>query len=77
MAAWRSSRLGGLGAPHWRPDARGAITRLELRRQPAPTSFAPALEAMGATRATSLMTAFAADGAGWGVLKIDGGTGRH
>ncbi|MDP8993709.1 MAG: glycerol kinase GlpK [Pseudomonadota bacterium] len=63
--------LSGLGAPHWEPEARAAISGL---------SFATgrdhivrsALEAM-AHQTYDLMTAFARDGAAWERLKIDGG----
>jgi glycerol kinase len=63
--------LSGLGAPHWRPDARGAITGLSFGVTRAHIARA-ALEAM-AHQSRDLMTAFAADGADWGTLKIDGG----
>jgi glycerol kinase len=61
----------GLGAPWWRPDARGAITGLSFATGRAHIARA-ALEAM-AHQTHDLMTAFAADGAGWEVLKVDGG----
>ncbi|HEY0413886.1 MAG TPA: glycerol kinase GlpK [Allosphingosinicella sp.] len=61
----------GLGAPHWRPDARGAICGLSLSTGRAHLVRA-ALEAM-AHQTHDLMAAFAADGAAWGVLRIDGG----
>ncbi len=61
----------GLGAPHWRPDARGAITGLSFATGRAHIARA-ALEAM-AHQTHDLMTAFAADGAPWEVLKVDGG----
>jgi len=61
----------GLGAPHWRPDARGAITGLSFAAGRAHIVRA-ALEAM-TNQTHDLMTAFAADGAIWGTLKIDGG----
>jgi glycerol kinase len=63
--------LSGLGAPHWRPDARGAITGLSFGVTRAHIARA-ALEAM-THQSHDLMTAFAADGADWGTLKIDGG----
>ncbi|HEX8442342.1 MAG TPA: glycerol kinase GlpK [Allosphingosinicella sp.] len=63
--------LSGLGAPHWRPDARGAITGLSFGVTRAHIARA-ALEAM-AHQSHDLMTAFASDGATWGTLKIDGG----
>ncbi|HEY5720833.1 MAG TPA: glycerol kinase GlpK [Allosphingosinicella sp.] len=61
----------GLGAPHWRPDARGAITGLSFAAGRAHIVRA-ALEAM-TNQTHDLMTAFAADGAAWERLKIDGG----
>jgi glycerol kinase len=62
----------GLGAPWWRPDARGAIAGLSFATGRAHIARA-ALEAM-AHQTHDLMTAFAAaDGAPWEVLKVDGG----
>ncbi|MEA3034070.1 MAG: glycerol kinase, partial [Sphingomonadales bacterium] len=61
----------GLGAPHWRADVRGAISGLSFGSGRAHIVRA-ALEAM-AHQTYDLMTAFAADGAPWEVLKIDGG----
>jgi glycerol kinase len=61
----------GLGAPHWRPEARGAITGLSFATGRAHVARA-ALEAM-AHQTHDLMTAFAADGAPWETLKVDGG----
>ncbi|MEO7178446.1 MAG: glycerol kinase GlpK [Allosphingosinicella sp.] len=61
----------GLGAPYWRPDARGAITGLSFATGRAQIARA-ALEAMS-HQTRDLMTAFAADGAPWEVLKVDGG----
>ncbi|MBV9931217.1 MAG: glycerol kinase [Alphaproteobacteria bacterium] len=61
----------GLGAPHWRADARGLIAGLSLSTGRAHIVRA-ALEAM-AHQTHDLMTAFAADGAAWQVLRIDGG----
>ncbi len=63
--------LAGLGAPHWRPNALGAISGLSFATGRAHIVRA-ALEAM-ANQSHDLMTAFAADGAGWKSLKIDGG----
>ncbi|HEX8579796.1 MAG TPA: glycerol kinase [Allosphingosinicella sp.] len=62
---------GGLGAPHWRPEARGAITGLTFSAGRVEIARA-ALEAMS-HQTQDLMTAFAADGAEWSRLKIDGG----
>jgi len=61
----------GLGAPHWRAEARGLIAGLSLGTGRAHLVRA-ALEAM-AHQTGDLMTAFAADGAPWEVLRIDGG----
>jgi glycerol kinase len=63
--------LTGLGAPHWQPEARAAITGLSFATGRAQIVRA-ALEAM-AHQTHHLMTAFAADGAAWERLKIDGG----
>ncbi len=63
--------LSGLGAPHWRPDARGSITGLTLGTSRAHIARA-ALEAM-AHQTHDLMGAFAGDGAAWSRLAIDGG----
>ena len=67
--------LSGLGAPHWDPDARAAFvgmshatTRDHLARA--------ALEAM-AHQTQDLAEAFAADGASWELLRIDGGMSRN
>lgn len=63
--------LSGLGAPHWRPEARGVITGMSLSTTRAHLARA-ALEAM-AMQTADLAAAFAADGAGWTALRIDGG----
>lgn len=63
--------LSGLGAPHWRPEARGAITGLTFASTRAHLARA-ALEAM-AMQTRDLAEAFAADGAHWTMLRIDGG----
>lgn len=63
--------LTGLGAPHWRPDARAAITGLSAGTGRAHVVRA-ALEAM-AQQTFDLARAFAADGAAWSRLRIDGG----
>ena len=67
--------LSGLGAPHWQPDARGSITGLSFATGKAQIARA-ALEAM-AHQTHDLMGAFAADGAGWAALRIDGGMGGN
>lgn len=63
--------LSGLGAPHWKPNARGAISGLSFSAKKAHVARA-ALEAM-AHQTHDLKTAFAADGADWAELRIDGG----
>jgi glycerol kinase len=63
--------LSGLGAPHWRPEARGLITGLSFATQKAHIVRA-ALGAM-AHQTHDLAAAFAADAAPWSVLKVDGG----
>jgi glycerol kinase len=63
--------LSGLGAPHWRPDARATISGLSFTATKAHVARA-ALEAM-AHQTYDLKTAFAADGADWAELRIDGG----
>jgi len=63
--------LSGLGAPHWRPDARATISGLSFAAKKAHVARA-ALEAM-AHQTYDLKTAFAADGADWAELRIDGG----
>ena len=67
--------LSGLGAPHWRPDARGAISGISFATTKAHIVRA-ALEAQ-AHQVHDLMTAYAADGVRWGRLKIDGGMVRN
>ncbi|URW76546.1 glycerol kinase GlpK [Sphingomonas donggukensis] len=63
--------LSGLGAPWWEPDARGSISGLSFAATRAHIVRA-ALESM-AHQAHDLKTAFAADGADWSLLRIDGG----
>lgn len=63
--------LSGLGAPHWRADARASITGLTFASTRAHLARA-ALEAM-AMQTRDLAEAFAADGATWITLRIDGG----
>lgn len=63
--------LSGLGAPHWRPDARGIISGLSFNSGKAQIARA-ALEAMS-HQTYDLAAAFEADGAGWTALRIDGG----
>lgn len=61
----------GLGAPHWRPDARGGIFGLTLGSGRAHIVRA-ALEAV-ANQSVELQRAFSADGVNWSRLRIDGG----
>jgi glycerol kinase len=61
----------GLGAPHWRPEARGAILGLTLGSRRGHIVRA-ALEAV-ANQSAELQRAFAADGVAWSRLRIDGG----
>jgi glycerol kinase len=63
--------LSGLGAPHWQPHARAAIHGLTFAAKKAHVARA-ALEAM-AHQTHDLKTAFAADGADWECLRVDGG----
>ena len=63
--------LSGLGAPHWRPEARAALTGMSFATTRAHLARA-ALEAT-ANSTRDLMDAFAADGAPWAALRIDGG----
>ncbi len=63
--------LAGLGAPHWRPDARAALSGLNFSSTKAHVARA-ALEAQ-AYQAHGLKSAFAADGVDWAELRIDGG----
>jgi len=63
--------LSGLGAPHWRPEARGLISGLSFATERAHLARA-ALEAM-AHQTHDLAEAFAGDGARWTALAIDGG----
>jgi glycerol kinase len=63
--------LSGLGAPHWRPEARGLMSGLSFSATKAHIARA-ALESM-AHQAFDLKTAYAADGNDWQELRIDGG----
>lgn len=68
---WLVPALAGLGAPHWQPGARAALTGLSFSAGRAHVARA-ALEAM-AHQTYDLMAAFAGDGAAWECLKVDGG----
>jgi glycerol kinase len=63
--------LSGLGAPHWRPEARGLIQGISFATTRAHIVRA-ALEAQ-AHQVHDLMEAFAADGVRWESVRIDGG----
>lgn len=63
--------LSGLGAPHWKAEARAVITGLSFASGKAEIARA-ALEAM-AHQTHDLAKAFAADGTKWQSLRIDGG----
>jgi glycerol kinase len=63
--------LSGLGAPHWRADARAVISGMSFATTKAHI-VRSALEAQ-AHQAHDLMEAFEADGVRWAKLKIDGG----
>ena len=63
--------LVGLGAPYWRPEATASITGLTNATTAAHIVRA-ALESM-AHQCHDLQSAFAADGAEWTQLRIDGG----
>jgi glycerol kinase len=63
--------LSGLGAPHWRPEARAALTGMSFATTRAHLARAALEATTNSTR--DLMDAFAADGASWAALRIDGG----
>jgi glycerol kinase len=63
--------LTGLGAPHWRADARALVRGMSFATTKAHIVRA-ALEAQ-AHQSHDLMEAFAADGVRWAKLRIDGG----
>ncbi|WP_242125421.1 glycerol kinase [Sphingobium sp. Sx8-8] len=63
--------LAGLGAPHWRPDATGVIAGLTQGTTRAHIVRA-ALESLS-HQIHDLAGAFAADGVGWHMLRVDGG----
>ncbi|MBB4614120.1 glycerol kinase [Novosphingobium taihuense] len=63
--------LSGLGAPYWQPEARASITGLTFAATRAHVTRA-ALESI-AHVFHDLARAYAADGAGWEVLRLDGG----
>ena len=61
----------GLGAPHWNPDARGAI--IGLTRGAGRAEIARAALDSTAYQTRDLLTAMAADGVSVEALKVDGG----
>lgn len=63
--------LSGLGAPHWRADARASFSGMSFASTRAHLVRA-ALEAV-THQCHDLQQAFAADGAEWSMLRIDGG----
>ncbi|MGX7896596.1 glycerol kinase GlpK [Tsuneonella sp. HG222] len=63
--------LSGLGAPHWRAEARGLVDGLTFAATRAHVVRA-ALESVS-HQTRDLAEAFAADGAPWATLRIDGG----
>ncbi len=63
--------LAGMGAPHWRPEARGMIAGLTAGTTRAHLARAT-LEAMGQQTA-DLLDALAADGVAAAALRVDGG----
>ena len=63
--------LSGLGAPWWRPDVTASMTGMSFSTTKAHIVRA-ALEAM-AHQTHDLQRAFAADGAEWAELRVDGG----
>ena len=68
--------LAGLGAPHWRPDARGVI--VGLTRGVNRGHIARAVLEGVALQITDLLDAMAADaGRALGELRVDGGAARN
>lgn len=68
--------LTGLGAPHWRPDARGALTGLS--RGTTRAHIARAVLEGVALQITDILTAMAADaGRPLAELRVDGGAARN
>ena len=63
--------LTGLGAPHWQPDARGAI--YGITRDTGPADFARAALESVAYQTNDLFTAIAGDGIPVSVVRVDGG----
>ena len=63
--------LTGLGAPHWAPNARGAI--YGITRDTGPADFVRAALESVAYQTNDLFTAIASDGISVSVVRVDGG----
>ena len=63
--------LTGLGAPHWSPNARGAI--YGITRDTGPNDFVRAALESVAYQTNDLLTAIAGDGIPVSVVRVDGG----
>ena len=63
--------LTGLGAPHWAPNARGAI--YGITRDTGPADFVRAALESVAYQTNDLFTAIAGDGIPVSVVRVDGG----
>ena len=63
--------LTGLGAPHWAPNARGAI--YGITRDTGPADFVRAALESVAFQTNDLFTAIAGDGIPLSIVRVDGG----
>ena len=63
--------LTGLGAPHWAPNARGAV--YGITRDTGPADFVRAALESVAYQTNDLFTAIAGDGIPVSVVRVDGG----
>ena len=63
--------LTGLGAPHWAPNARGAI--YGITRDTGPADIVRAAQESVAYQTNDLFTAIAGDGIPVSVVRVDGG----
>ena len=63
--------LTGLGAPHWAPDARGAV--YGITRDTGPADFVRAALESVAYQTNDLFTAIAGEGIPVSVVRVDGG----
>ena len=70
-AVYMVPALTGLGAPHWRPDARGAI--YGITRETGPAEMARAALESVAYQTNDLFTAIAGDGIKVKAVRVDGG----